>query len=121
MCDDDDRRSALKYATRSWTHPTPSNHITPTHGASENAAARCFTNRPPLAILLSVTIALMTVWAAIAASYEFNWPIGFFVGTISATDYAIGRSWMAWGRPRSNRASIGRRDGDPGFAVGTIS
>jgi zinc/manganese transport system permease protein len=71
------------------------------------AAARCFTNRPPLAILLSVAIALITVWAAIAASYEINWPIGFFVGTIGAADYAIGRSWMAWRRPRGHRAPIG--------------
>ena len=45
------------------------------------AAARSFTGRPLLAILLSVGIALAIVWAAIAISYVTNWPVGFFVGT----------------------------------------
>ena len=44
------------------------------------AAARSFTNRPPVAIGLSVLFALATAWAAIAISYETNLPIGFFVG-----------------------------------------
>jgi zinc/manganese transport system permease protein len=57
------------------------------------AAARAFTNRPQVAIALSVAIALVTVWAAIALSYQTNWPVGFFVGTISAMAYACGRAW----------------------------
>lgn len=57
------------------------------------AAARAVTNRPPFAILLSVAIALVTVWAAIALSYQTNWPIGFFVGAFSALAYGIGRLW----------------------------
>jgi zinc/manganese transport system permease protein len=64
------------------------------------AAARCFTVRPPLAIMLSVAIAIITVWAAIASSYASNWPIGFFVGTFSAVGYAIGRVSAAWRRSR---------------------
>jgi len=60
------------------------------------AAARSFTSRVALAIPLSVIIALITVWAAIAISYQTNWPIGFFVGTISALAYALGRGWAAW-------------------------
>jgi hypothetical protein len=44
---------------------------------------------------LSVGIAVITVWAAIASSYLSNWPIGFFVGAISAFAYAIGRTWTA--------------------------
>jgi zinc/manganese transport system permease protein len=71
------------------------------------AAARSFTNRPPVAILLSVAIALATVWAAIAISFVTDWPIGFFVGTLSAFAYAVGRAWAAWRRtkaPRSIRA-----------------
>ena len=40
------------------------------------AAARALTDRPPLAIVLSVCIALVTVWVAIAISYQTNWPIG---------------------------------------------
>jgi zinc/manganese transport system permease protein len=65
------------------------------------AAARSFTNRPALAILLSVVIALITVWTAIATSYQTNWPIGFFVGIISALAYALGRTWTAWRRTRT--------------------
>lgn len=61
------------------------------------AAARSFTHRPSLAIVLSVIIALITVWTAIAVSYQTNWPIGFFVGTISALAYTLGRIWA--GRP----------------------
>jgi zinc/manganese transport system permease protein len=67
------------------------------------ASARSFSNRPPVAILLSVAIALVTVWTAIAVSFETNWPIGFFVGALSAASYAIGRSWSAW--RRSNRSA----------------
>ena len=66
------------------------------------AAARSVTSRPLLAMALSVVIALVTVWAAIAASYETNWPVGFFVGTIGAACYAAGRGWTAL---RSRRLS----------------
>ena len=45
------------------------------------------------AIALSVAIALVVVWAAIALSYQTNWPVGFFVGVMSAAAYAIGRAW----------------------------
>lgn len=57
------------------------------------AAARAFTTRPWVAIALSVSIALVVVWAAIALSYQTNWPVGFFVGMASATAYAAGRAW----------------------------
>ncbi len=60
------------------------------------AAARSFTSRPPLAIGLSVAIALITVWVAIASSYLSNWPIGFFVGMFSAVAYGLGRGWRTW-------------------------
>ncbi len=60
------------------------------------AAARSFTDRPHIAIGLSVAIALLVVWASLAASYETNYPVGFFVGTIGAAMYALGRGWAAW-------------------------
>jgi zinc/manganese transport system permease protein len=60
------------------------------------AAARSFTDRPLRAMILSVIIALATVWAAIALSYETNYPIGFFVGAIGAVNYTAGRLWSAW-------------------------
>jgi zinc/manganese transport system permease protein len=64
------------------------------------AAARSFTDRPLLAMALSVAIALLIVWIAIAASYETNDPVGFFVGSASALSYAIGRGWAAWRQRR---------------------
>lgn len=57
------------------------------------AAARSFTDRPPRAMALSVVLALIAVWTAIACSYATNYPVGFFVGTISAASYALGRCW----------------------------
>lgn len=62
------------------------------------AAARSLTSRPILAMMLSVAIALVTVWIAIAASYQVNWPVGFFVGALSAGSYAAGRGWAVWRR-----------------------
>jgi zinc/manganese transport system permease protein len=37
----------------------------------------------------------VAVWTAIALSYETNYPVGFFVGAISAFCYAVGRLWSA--------------------------
>ena len=71
------------------------------------AAARSLTSRPVLAMLWSVVIALITVWVAIAASYQLNWPIGFFVGTLSALSYALGRGWAAWRQTRAAPALRG--------------
>jgi zinc/manganese transport system permease protein len=71
------------------------------------AAARCFTDRPLVAMALSVAIALVTVWSAIAASYETNYPIGFFVGSASAVAYALGRGWAGW-RARGAWQASGR-------------
>ena len=70
------------------------------------AAARSFTNRPPVAIALSVVFALLTVWLAIAASYETNLPIGFFVGTASAFAYTVGRVWSAWRQGSTRRVAV---------------
>jgi zinc/manganese transport system permease protein len=64
------------------------------------AAARCFTDRPGLAVLGSVLIALFTIWLAIASAYETDWPVGFYVGAFSATWYGIGRAYAAWDRHR---------------------
>lgn len=67
------------------------------------AAARSFTARPGVALAVSVAVALVTVWAAIALSYETYWPIGFFVGAFSACAYAISRIWDLAARRRSRR------------------
>jgi len=70
------------------------------------AAARSLTSRPALAMALSVVIALVTVWVAIAASYLYNWPIGFFVGALGAVAYGVGRAWAAWRRTRTTSAAM---------------
>ena len=70
------------------------------------AAARSFTDRPPLAMALSVAIALLTVWIAIAASYTTNYPVGFFVGAASAVSYTVGRLWST---VRARRTASSRR------------
>jgi zinc/manganese transport system permease protein len=59
------------------------------------AAARAFVGTPGAALALSVALALAIVWSAIALSYLTNYPVGFFVGTMSAGAYAAGRLWSA--------------------------
>jgi zinc/manganese transport system permease protein len=74
------------------------------------AAARSVTARPGTAMALSVVIALATVWLSIALSYQTNWPLGFFVGTIGAAFYLIGLA----ARAVAPRRAVGPR----GAAVG---
>jgi zinc/manganese transport system permease protein len=83
------------------------------------AAARSFTDRPLLAMALSVAIALLIVWIAIAASYTTNYPVGFFVGVASAVSYAVGRGWAAFSLRRSRGA--GTSAGTPGVESGALA
>ncbi|WP_062221143.1 metal ABC transporter permease [Aureimonas sp. D3] len=69
------------------------------------SAARAFTDHPVKAMLLSASLSAGTVWIAIALSYQFDLPIGFFVGAISAISYGVGRL-------RARRAG---RSPDPGL------
>ena len=79
------------------------------------AAARSFTDKPMHAMALSVLIAVGTVWASIAASYDTNWPVGFFVGAIGAGCYGAGRAWAAWrGRTPIRPAGAWREAGEHG-------
>ena len=68
-------------------------------------AARSVTSRPLPAMLLSVLAALIVVWLSIAAAYKTNWPVGFFVGSLGAVCYAVGRIWAAVRSRRSVRAA----------------
>ncbi|MBV9092732.1 MAG: metal ABC transporter permease [Streptosporangiaceae bacterium] len=63
------------------------------------AAARSVTARPLAAIGLAVGIALVTVWTGIVASYQTNWPLGFFVGVLGGVFFLFGRAYGA-GRRR---------------------
>ncbi|MFC7752241.1 metal ABC transporter permease [Tsukamurella soli] len=71
------------------------------------AFARAVTAEPVRALALSAVVALVTVWLSIAGAYHWNWPVGFFVGTLSAAWYAVGRlaasRWMPW-HGRTSRA-----------------
>ncbi|HUC60334.1 MAG TPA: metal ABC transporter permease [Alphaproteobacteria bacterium] len=69
------------------------------------SAARFFTDRPLHAMLISMGVALVTMWSAIALSYVSNWPIGFFVGSMSAVCYGVGRTW-AWVRLSKRQATL---------------
>jgi zinc/manganese transport system permease protein len=77
------------------------------------AAARSFSDRPLPAMALSVLIALITVWSAIAASYLTNYPVGFFVGSASAVAYALGRIWAAWRGSKTACAAAGSAGASP--------
>lgn len=69
------------------------------------AAARSLTANPMAAMGLSVVLAVLTVWVAIALSYETYWPVGFFVGTGGAVCYAAGRLVGWWRTSRNPRVS----------------
>jgi zinc/manganese transport system permease protein len=60
------------------------------------SAARALTDQPLAAMLLSAVLSIMTVWASIALSFASDWPVGFFVGGLSALAYLAGRA-LAWG------------------------
>ena len=70
------------------------------------AAARSFTARPWLAVVLSVAFGLVTVWVGIAISYETDWPLGFFVGVLGAVFFLAGRAWASM---RGRRLTRSRR------------
>ena len=72
-------------------------------------AARSFTDKPLGAMGLSVGIAVAIVWIAIAASYETDWPVGFFVGVLGAVFFVTGRGWAAWRRSGAGRVERARQ------------
>jgi zinc/manganese transport system permease protein len=72
-------------------------------------AARSFTDKPLGALGLSVGISVAIVWIAIAASYETDWPVGFFVGVLGAVFFVTGRGWAAWRRSGAGRAERARQ------------
>jgi zinc/manganese transport system permease protein len=80
------------------------------------AAARAFTSKPLTAMALSVAIALITVWAAIAISFLSNLPVGFFVGTFGALDYVGGRGWTAWRQKRRSGRTLAPGAPEPSSA-----
>jgi zinc/manganese transport system permease protein len=59
------------------------------------AGARALADRPGRAFALSVGLAALTVWIAIAASFASGWPVGFWVGLLAAGWYLLGRAYTA--------------------------
>ena len=78
------------------------------------AAARCFTDRPGVALAGSVVLALVTIWSAIAAAYETNWPVGFFVGIIERAVVRSRTNLRRYRRAFGDRSRGGRRSGRAG-------
>jgi zinc/manganese transport system permease protein len=69
-------------------------------------AARSLTAEPIAAMALSVGIALLVVWTAIALSYISDWPIGFFVGTLGAVAFGLARAWTSYRQRRPVRVRL---------------
>jgi zinc/manganese transport system permease protein len=68
------------------------------------AAAQRLTGRPEVAVLLSVTIALVSTEGGILLSLGNNWPTSFFISTISFVAYVLARA-VDWRRSRQSLAS----------------
>ena len=52
--------------------------------------------RPVTALVTSMLLSVVTLWASIVASYQTNLPVGFFVGTFSALVYVAARVATQW-------------------------
>ncbi|MBS4727897.1 metal ABC transporter permease [Mycobacterium sp. SM1] len=84
------------------------------------ATARCLTSEPLRAMAVSVAIALATVWASIAAAYQTNWPIGFFVTAFAFGCYVLAHLVrVVRGRGLVTRARLETRGAAAGHA-GTV-
>jgi zinc/manganese transport system permease protein len=59
------------------------------------ATASVITARPSAGLLLSVGLALGTVWAGLAAAYFTDRPVGFWVTTIGFAGYVLARGFAA--------------------------
>ncbi len=67
------------------------------------AAARSVSDRALVAMALSVILALLTIWGALACSFTTNWPVGFWVGTFSAAWFIAGRLFAWWRHAHGRR------------------
>jgi zinc/manganese transport system permease protein len=77
-------------------------------------AARVLTSRPLAALGVSVAFSVMIVWIAIAASYETEWPIGFFVGVLGAVFFVAARALASRRHLGLERARVPARLGAGG-------
>jgi zinc/manganese transport system permease protein len=82
------------------------------------AAARCFCDRALVAMGLSVLIALLTIWGALACAYTTNWPVGFYVGSYSAAWFVLGRLFQAWRRAKGSRRTRASHEAQEPVLIG---
>ncbi len=75
-----------------------------------SAAARSLTDRAGVALAGSVGLALVTIWMSLALAYSWNWPVGFFVGTLSALWFAAARLLVRVRRRVQRRAASDHAD-----------
>ena len=71
------------------------------------AAAGCISARPGVALALAVALGAVAVFGGVAAAYETDWPVGFFIATIALLEYVAARSIAA------ARAGAGRGRATP--------
>ncbi|WP_291510763.1 metal ABC transporter permease [Acidithiobacillus sp.] len=74
------------------------------------AAAQRLSAHPARAFLISIALAELLVWSAIALSYWSNWPLGFFVGTLGAVLFVVLRGGGLLPSPSGIRARLSRRE-----------
>jgi len=64
------------------------------------AAAACMTSSPVRTLTLAAALAVTAVVAGIAFAYATDWPVGFFIASITALEYVAARS-LAYARGRT--------------------
>lgn len=67
------------------------------------ATASVLTARPSTGLLLSVGLALLAVWAGLAAAYFTDRPVGFWVTTVGFAGYVLARGFAVVRRRFSRR------------------
>jgi zinc/manganese transport system permease protein len=60
------------------------------------AAAQQITVRPLAGLVLSVALALLTIWLALGIAYYSIYPVGFYVTTIGFLLYVLARAVRHW-------------------------
>ena len=68
-------------------------------------AAQQITARPVWSLALTVVLALVVTWAALAAAYFSTYPVGFYVTTFGFAAYALAAAGRALGGWAGSRAS----------------
>jgi zinc/manganese transport system permease protein len=60
------------------------------------AAAQRLTARPAFSFVLTIAIALGTVWLALLLAYYSIYPVGFWLSTVGFGGFVLATGWRAW-------------------------